>query len=90
MRLITEVGEWFDRRLQRATSLGESGGAERSGTGQRCRAPYAGPAYPARNPGRRQHASLWKEFESGGDDSARRISRNVASGGTNSRSQRRA
>jgi ubiquinol-cytochrome c reductase cytochrome b subunit len=25
-RLITEVGEWFDRRLQLATPLGESGG----------------------------------------------------------------
>jgi hypothetical protein len=65
--------------------LGEGGGAERSSSGQCRRASYAG--LPG-DPGRRKHVGVWEEFESGGDDRARRISRNVASGRTNSRSQR--
>ena len=55
----------FPRRKRRAA---------RSGPGQRCRAAHAGPAHPPGDSGRRQHAGLRQEPESGGDHRARRIS----------------
>ncbi len=67
-----------------------AGRRERPGSGQCCRAAHAGPAHPPGDPGRRQHAGVWEEFESGGDDGARRISRDVASSRTSSCTRRRA
>ncbi len=46
---------------------------------RRGRAPHAGPAHPPGDPGRRQHAGLRQEPEPGGDDGARRVSRDAAS-----------
>src|SRR6266849_4102375 len=61
---------------------------ERPGSGRRCGATDAGPAHPPGDPGRRQHARIWEESESGGDDSARRISRDVASNRADPRARR--
>ncbi len=72
------------KQCRNCHSLGRLGWPKRARARQRRRATDAGPTDSPGNPGRRQHAGVRKESESGGDDCLGRVSRNFASSRTSS------
>ncbi len=70
------------KQCRNCHSLGDTGGQRGPALDSCRRAAYAGPTHPAGDPGRRQHACLWKQLESGGNHGACGVPRDSASRNT--------
>ena len=68
------------KQCRNCHALGDERRTARSGARQRGGAAHAGSAHPPGDPGRRQHAGVREEPESGGDHGAGGVSRDAASG----------